>query len=77
MSKKNQTSNCKINNDKTLEINFSLKSKNMLILNCLELKPVIKTLVLLIAVLLLFFMNMLIKIILFRSINIPLEWLGI
>ena len=74
--KKKKTSNVKLNGARTLEISFNLKSKNLLLTNCLETKPVIKTLVFLIAAFLLYIMKLLLKFVLFRLINFPLDWLG-
>lgn len=74
--KKKKTSNIKLSGYRTLEINFNLKSKNLLLPNCLETKPVIKTLVFLIAAFLLYFMKLLLKFVLFRLISFPLDRLG-
>ena len=74
--KKKKTSNDNLNGDRTLEINFNLKSKNLLLTNCLEKKPVIKTSLLLIAAFFMLFIKLLLKFVLFRLISFPLDWLG-
>ncbi len=77
MNKKKRASSCILKRDRTLEIKFNLKTKNMLLTNCLDLKLAAKISVLLIAVFLLYFVRLLIKLALFRVINFPLDWLGI